>query len=107
DREVEGGNTGDDTQGLAHGPVVQPIGDLFGIVALEKLRDAAGKLDDINAAGHFTLGIAENLAMFGGKNGCQIIGVLVHEFKKLEDDARTSQWRRVSPLGSGSLGAGN
>ena len=42
-----------------------PVDDLVGEVALEQLRDAAGELDDLDAARHLALRVAEHLAVLG------------------------------------------
>ena len=40
-----------------------PGGDLVGEVALQQLRNPAGELDDLDAARHLALRIAEHLAV--------------------------------------------
>ena len=51
---------------LAQRPVVDAGGDLVGVVALEQLRNAAGELDDVDAARDFALRVGEDLAVLGG-----------------------------------------
>src|SRR5690349_17560765 len=64
--EVEGRDARYDAQRLAHGPVVQAGRDLVGEVALQELWNTAGKLDDLDTAGDFTLCIGEDLAVLAG-----------------------------------------
>jgi hypothetical protein len=49
-REVERRDARHHAQRLAQRPVVDAGGDLVGVVALEQLRDAAGKFHDVDAA---------------------------------------------------------
>src|SRR5690606_18792432 len=93
--EVKGGNAGHNTQRLAQGPVVHAGGNLVGEVAFKQLRNTAGKFDNVDSARNFALCIAEYLAMFRGNNGSDGVAVLVHEVKKPEHDASTSQRRGI------------
>ena len=57
-REVERRDAGDHAERLAQRPVVDAGGDLVGVVALEQLRNAAGELDDVDAARDLALRVA-------------------------------------------------
>ena len=103
DRKVEGRDARHHTQRLAHGPVVDAGGHLLGVVALEQLRDASGKLDDLDAPRDLALRIGEHLAVLGGDHVRQRVFVLVKQLQKFEHDARPAQRRRVGPGGEGSL----
>jgi hypothetical protein len=78
-REVEGCDAGHYAQRLAQRPVVDAGGDLVGVVALEQLRDAAGELDDVDAAADLALCVGEDLAVFGGDDRGQRVLVLVEQ----------------------------
>src|SRR5690606_29495804 len=86
-REVERGDARDDTQGLAHGPVVDIGADLRGEIAFEQLRNAASKLHNFNTASDFAHCIGQNLAMLGCNHGCQLFLVLVEQGQKVEQHA--------------------
>ena len=59
-REIERRDAGDDAQRLAQRPVVDAAADVVGELALQQLRDAAGELDDLDAALHFALRVADS-----------------------------------------------
>src|SRR5690554_1924098 len=105
--EVERRDARNDAQRLAHGPVIDAIGNLLGVIALQQLRDAAGEFNNINATGDFTLRIGEDLAVFGRNHGCHGVDVVVHQTKESIDDARAAYWRRVGPRGRSSFGCGH
>ncbi len=97
-REVERRDAGDDAQRLARGPVVDTRRNLLGVVALQQLRDAAGKLDDVDTARHFPLRIRKHLAVFGRDDGCELVAVFVHQFEETQHDPRAADRRRIAPL---------
>jgi hypothetical protein len=107
DREVERRDAGHHAQRLAHGPVVYAGGNLFGVVALEQLRNAGGEFHNFDAAGDFALRVGEHLAVLGGDHAGQVVAVLVEQFQELEHDARTAQRRGVGPGREGSLRGGH
>jgi hypothetical protein len=88
--KVERRDAGHHAQRLAHGPVVDAGRDLLGVVALEQLRNAAGELDDVDAARDLALRVGEHLAVLGGDHRGQRVAVLVHQLQEGEDHARTA-----------------
>jgi hypothetical protein len=75
-REVERRDAGHHAQRLAQRPVVDAGAHLVGEVALEQLRNAAGELDDVDAAADFALRVGEHLAVLGGDEVGQLVLVL-------------------------------
>ena len=65
-REVERRDAGADAERLAHRPAVDAAPDLLGELALQQMRDAAGELDDLEAAGDLALRVGEHLAVLVG-----------------------------------------
>ena len=65
-REVERRDPGADPERLPEGEHVDAGGDLVGVVALERRRDAAGELDDLQAALHLAAGVRDDLAVLVG-----------------------------------------
>ena len=84
---------------MAHGPVVDAGGDLFGVVAFEQLRNASSEFDNLNSARDFTLRIGKNLAVLGGDHACELVFVQVEQLQKLEHDPRAAQRRCICPSG--------
>ena len=105
--KVERGDAGHHAQRLAHRPVVDAGGHLVGVVALEQLRDAAGELHDVDAAGDFALGVGEYLAMLGRDGMRQLVLFLVQQLQELEHHPGPADRRRVGPGGEGRLGGGH
>ena len=74
-REVERGDAGDDAERLADRVDVDAGRGLLGEAALEQLRHAAGELDVLQAAGDLAGGVGEHLAVLGGDDRGQLVGV--------------------------------
>ena len=87
-----------DAEGLAHRPVVDAGADLVGVVALQQLGDAAGELDDVDAARDLALRVREHLAVFGGDHRRERVAVFVHQAEELVQHAGTADGRGVGPL---------
>ena len=62
-REIERGDPGHHADRLAHRETVDTTGNLRRVLALKRMRDAAGKFHNLDAARHLALGIVESLAM--------------------------------------------
>jgi len=105
--EVEGRDAGHHAERLAQRPVVDAGADLVGVVALEQLRDAAGELDDVDAARHLALRVGEHLAVLGGDHRGQRVAVLVHQLEEFLHHARAADRRRVGPGREGGAGRGH
>ena len=68
------------------------------------MRDAARELDDLEAARHFTSRIGEHLAMLGGDEGGEFVGMLFDKVAKLEHHVRAGLRWRHGPFGKGLAG---
>ncbi len=106
-REVERRDAGDDTEGLADRGHVHTGGDLGGQLALELLRDAAGQLDDLQAAGDLAQRVAVHLAVLGGDQRGQLLAVRVDQLAVGEQYGRTLGQRAGAPGAERLLGGGD
>ena len=52
------------------------------------MRNAAGELDDFEAALHVALGVGEGLAVLGGQKPCEAVEFLLREFEEFHQHAR-------------------
>ena len=102
-REVERRDPGADPQGLAHVEAVHAARHVLVELALEKLGDAAGELDDLDAAGHRAAGIVEGLAVLGRADAGQLVAMGLHEVTVAEQDARALRRRGRGPSGKRRL----
>jgi hypothetical protein len=98
-REIERGDAGAYAQGLAHRPAVDAAADLLGELALHQMRDAAGELDDLQAAGDLALGIGQGLAVLGGDQPRQRVAVAFQQLAEFEQHARAGERRGRGPAG--------
>src|SRR5207248_1193263 len=73
--------------------------DLLGEFALQQMRDAAGELDDLDAARDLALRIGEDFAVLFGDDPRQRIVLPREDFEKLEQDPRARQRRGRRPAG--------
>ena len=96
-----------DAERLAEGVGVDVGGDLVGVLALEQLRDAAGELDDLQAADDLALGVVEHLAVLGGMISPASSSVCVDQLAEREHHARAARQRRLAPLSNAVLGGGD
>ena len=106
-RKVERGDARDHAQRLAQRPVVDAGGDLVGEVALEQLRNAAGELDDVDAARDLALRVGEHLAVFERDHFRQRVLVVVQQLQELEHHPRAADRRGVGPGREGRLRGGH
>ena len=74
------------------------------MLALLQVGNAAGELDDLQAAGHFTHGIGEHLAMLTGDQPRQLVGVILDQGLELEQDTRALERRDPGSGGEGVIG---
>ena len=95
--KVERRDAGDDAERLAERVAVDAGADVLGEFALEQVRDAAGELDDLDAALHLALGVGEHLAVLGRDDGRQRIETLLQDMQELVEHARAPQRRRRRP----------
>ena len=68
------------------------------------MRDAAGELDDLLAAGDLAEGVGDDLAVFGGDDLGQLALALVEQFAEAEQDLGALGQRGVPPRGEGRGG---
>src|SRR3546814_5261379 len=61
------------------------------IFALQRMRDAAGEFNDVEAALNVAAGVSNHLAMFGRKRPRQFFDILLNQFLEAEHDARRSE----------------
>ena len=54
------------------------------------MRNAAGELDDFEAALHVALGVGERLAVLGGQQPRQLVELLLRQFEELHHHARAA-----------------
>ena len=52
---------------------VDAAADLLGELALQQMRDAAGELDDLEAAGDLALGVGQHLAVLRGDDAARFV----------------------------------
>ena len=86
-REIEGRDTGDDAERLAHRIKIDAGPGAFGVFALEQVGNAAGKFDHFEAALNIAARIRYGLTVLGRQEFGELVVFLVHEFEKLEHHA--------------------
>jgi hypothetical protein len=86
-REVERRNACSDAERLAHRVNVDTRAGADRIFPFERLRDAAGELDDLEAALNVALGVGDDLAVLGAERVRQLVHVCFDQFLELEHDA--------------------
>ncbi len=74
----------DDAERLADRVDVDAGRDALGEAALEQVRDAAGELDDLEAAGDLAERVGEHLAVLGGDDRGQLALALVEQLAEAE-----------------------
>src|SRR3546814_12866529 len=57
---------------------------------LQRMREAAGEFNDVEAALNVAAGISNHLAMFGRKRARQFFDILLNQFLEAEHDARAA-----------------
>ena len=103
-REVERGDARDHAQRLAHGIDVDAGARAPGVFALDRMRDAAGELDDLEAALHVALGVCDHLAMLAGQQLGQFVHTRLDQPLELEHDAGATLRIAAGPALTGGLG---
>src|SRR5262249_55097641 len=69
--------------------------------ALHQVRNAAGELDDLEAALHRAFRVGEHLAVLGGHEQRELVHVLLDQLLEAEHDARARDGRGLRPAGEG------
>src|SRR5262249_14692351 len=71
--------------------------DVLRVLALQEVRDAAGELDDLEAAVHLAEGVARHLAVLAGDERGDVPLVFLDELAEGKEDPRALRQRRGSP----------
>ncbi len=74
------------------------------MLALEQLGDAAGIVDDLDAAAELAHRVVEHLAVLVGQQRDDLVGVLLEQLLEAEHDLGALHRRRVAPGGEGRFG---
>ena len=96
-REVERRDAGHDPDRLGHREHVDAGRGLGRVRSLQQVRDAAGELDVLEAAGHLTLGVGQHLAVLAGDDRGQVVAVGVEQLAQAEERGGASAERRRAP----------
>ena len=96
-REVERGDRGDDADRLAHQLDVDPAGDALEVLALEQVRDPAGRLGRLDPAQDLAAGVVERLAHVGGDQPGELLAALPERLAQRHHRAGALLRRDVAP----------
>ncbi|MNG96359.1 hypothetical protein D3C79_554220 [compost metagenome] len=83
-REVERRDAGADPHRLHHGVAVHPAAHVEGVLPLEQMGNAAGKLHHLQPPGQLPLGVGEHLAVLAADEAGQLVPVLLHQLLEAE-----------------------
>ncbi len=81
-----------------------PGRDLLAVLALGEVRDAAGELDDLEAAGDLATRVGEHLAVLGGEDRGQFVFASVQDLAEREQHRGALRPGGVRPVGERGLG---
>ena len=96
-REVERRDAGDDAERLADRVHVDAARRLLAEAALQQVRDAAGELDVLEAAGHLAQRVGQHLAVLGREVRGDLLAVGVDQLAEVEHHLRAARQRRRPP----------
>jgi hypothetical protein len=96
-REVERSDARDHTKRLTIGPAVDLGSDIAAELALQKMRDTTGKIDDVDATGKLTFRIGVRLPVFGRNQAHNRIGILLQQLLETEHRLNALERRRHAP----------
>ena len=96
-REVERRDDPDDAQRLPDRGHVDLGGGVLGHAALEQVRQAAGQLDDLLAAGDLAERVGEHLAVFAGDDLGGLVLAFVEQFPEPEQHLGAAGQGHVPP----------
>src|SRR5690606_16691264 len=88
-REVERRYTGDDAERLTVGVGIDRWADIAAELALEELRNTAGKIDAVDAARQLAHRVVMHLAVLARDFSRQLVGMFFEQFLELEHHPRT------------------
>ena len=97
-REVERRDAGDDAERLAVARRVDAGRDLLGRLALHQVRDAAGELDDLQAALHLAARVVEGLAVLAGDDAGEVVAPRGQQLAVGEEDGGALRERGGAPV---------
>jgi hypothetical protein len=103
-RKVEGRDAGDDPERLAVGPAVDLGADIAAVLALQEMRDAAGEIDDVDAAGELACRVGMRLAVLVRNRPGDLVGVTIKKLLEAKHGLDALERRRRAPADGGLLG---
>jgi hypothetical protein len=103
-REIERRDSGDHAERLPNRMAIDAAAYVFGEFALEEMRNAAGELHHLDAAGDRALGVRHGLAVFLGEQRRQLVDIAFQQILQAEQHPRASERRCRCPGGKGRLG---
>ena len=106
-REVERRDARAYSQWLTHRVAVHTRAHLLAVLAFEQVRDAAGELDHLQAAGHLAARVRHDLAVLAGDQTRQLVVIALDQLLELEHYPCATQRRRCGPRWEGDLGRGH
>ena len=105
-REVEGGDAGGHAQCLEFAPRINGRADVFAVLTLEQFGGIRGVFDVLDAALQLAQRVAQHLAVLGGDQGAELVGVLFQQHLEVAHHAGALERRRVAPGRKSRLSAG-
>ena len=100
--EVERADDADHAERDPLGVHVDAGGRLLAVAALEQVGDAAGELDDLEAAGDLADGVGVHLAVLGGDDRGELVLAAVEQLAEGEHHLRTPRERGGAPAAGGA-----
>ena len=81
--------------------------DVAAVLALQKMRNAAGEIDDVDAAGEFACGVVMGLAVLSRDGADDLVGIPIEQLLEAEHVLDALERRRRAPTDSSLLGGGD
>ena len=103
--KLNGRDAGDDAERLAVGPAVDLGADIAAVLALEQMRNAAGEIDDVDAAGKFAERVGVRLAVLLRDRAGDRVGVTIQQLLEAEHVLDALERRRGAPAAAAVLAA--
>src|SRR5690606_26143413 len=94
---VERSDARADAQRLTQRPAIDVRANAVGELALEQMWNAAGELDDLNAARHFATCVGQHLAVLTRNDLRQLRCMFIEQGLEAEQDPCALQWWRCGP----------
>ena len=96
-----------DSERLAVGPAVDLGADIAAVLALQEMRNTAGEIDHIDAAGELAESVGVGFAVLSRDRAGDRVGVTIQKLLEAEHGLDTLQGRRRAPADGGLLGGGD